>query len=225
MYKTSNLLWGITFIIIGVIFGLNALNIVNINIFFNGWWTLIIIIPNFIDLFKEKEKTSNIIGLIIGTLLLLGCNNIIDFNLIFKLIVPIMLIIVGVSFIFKDTINGKIKNEIKKINHNNNKEYYATFSGQDLNFSNEVFNNCDLNAIFGGIKCNLQESQIKKDTIINANAIFGGITIFVPENVTVKIISTSIFGGISNKKTDKSNNSKITLYIYATCMFGGVEIK
>ena len=154
MNKTNNILWGILLIVIGLIFGLNALEITHINIFFDGWWTLFIIIPCFIDLFKEKDKTGNIIGLTIGIFLLLGCNNIINFNLIWKLIIPFTLVIIGISLIFKDSINSKIKKEIKKLSKNPNKEYYATFGEQDLNFSNEEFDNCNLNAIFGSKRCN-----------------------------------------------------------------------
>lgn len=225
MKKTSNMLWGLVLIILGLIFGLNALGITDINIFFNGWWTLFIIIPSFIDLFKEKDKTGNIIGLIIGISLLLGCNNIIDFNLIWKLMFPVALVIVGLSLIFKDSINGKIKKEMKKLNQNNDKEYYATFAGQDLDFSNEEFSGCNLNAIFGGIKCNLRSTKIKKDAIINVSTIFGGITLIVPENVNVKLVSTPIFGGVSDDRAKKETDSEVTLYINATCMFGGLELK
>ena len=61
MKKFGNVLWGIVLIIIGLIIGGNALGIVNINIFFDGWWTLFIIIPCFIGLFKDDEKTGNLI--------------------------------------------------------------------------------------------------------------------------------------------------------------------
>lgn len=225
MNKTSNLLWGILLIVIGIIFGLNALDITDINIFFDGWWTLFIIIPCFIDLFKEKDKTGNIIGLVIGISLLLASNNIIDFNLIWKLAFPIALVIIGLSLIFKDTISSKVKKEIKNLNKNNDKEYYATFGEQNLDFTNENFDGCNLNAVFGGIKCDLREAKIKKDVVINASAIFGGITIYVPNNVNVKVVSTPIFGGVSDERTKKVTDSEITLYINATCMFGGLEIK
>ena len=114
--NNKNILWGIVLVIIGVIVGLNALNITNINIFFNGWWTLFIIIPSLIGLLKEKDKTGNIIGLIIGVVLLLGVQNIIDFDLIWKLILPVIIIIVGLSLIFGNNLNKKINNEIKSIN-------------------------------------------------------------------------------------------------------------
>jgi len=225
MNKTSNILWGIVLIIIGIIFGLNALEITNINIFFNGWWTLFIIVPCFIDLFKEKSKTGNIIGLSIGIFLLLGCNNIIDFNLIWKLIIPFTLVVIGISLIFKNTVNSKVKAKMKELSKNSDKEYYATFSTQDLDFGNKEFEDCNLNAIFGGIDFDLRESTIKKEAIINASVIFGGITIYVPKNINVKVISNSIFGGVSDERKNKTKDSEVTLYINATCMFGGIEIK
>ena len=82
-------------IVVGVIFGLNALDIIDINLFFDGWWTLFIIIPCFIDLFKDNDKTGNIIGLIIGICLLLACQGIITFELIWKLLLPVIFFMVG----------------------------------------------------------------------------------------------------------------------------------
>ena len=61
--------------------------------------------------------------------------------------------------------------------------------------------------------------------MINTSSIFGGITILVPDNVQVKISSTPIFGGVSDDRKNKNNNGKVTIYIKATSMFGGVEIK
>ena len=113
MKKTSNILWGLVFIIVGLILGLNAFGITNINIFFSGWWTLFIIVPCFIGLFRETEKTGNIIGLVIGICLLLCCQDVINFDMLWKLLIPTVLVIVGISFIFKDSINSKITKEIK----------------------------------------------------------------------------------------------------------------
>ena len=97
MKKLGNVLWGIVLIAIGLIVGANALGITNINIFFDGWWTLIIIIPCFIGLFTEKEKTGNIIGILIGVALLLACRDIINFNVIWKLLFPTILVAIGIK--------------------------------------------------------------------------------------------------------------------------------
>lgn len=60
MKKLSSILWGIVLIAAGVIFGLNALEIVDVNIFFDGWWTLFIIVPCAVGVFSDSDKTGNI---------------------------------------------------------------------------------------------------------------------------------------------------------------------
>ena len=227
MKKFGNVLWGIILIIIGLIIGGNALGITNINIFFDGWWTLFIIIPCFIGLFKENEKTGNFIGLLIGVALLLACQNIINFDLIWKLAFPTILVIIGVSLIFKDTIGGKVNSEIRKLNEKRNGEngYCATFAGQNVNFDGQNFTGADLTAVFGGIKCDLRNAIIDSDVVINASSTFGGIEIYVPSNVKIKIKSTPLFGGVSNKANTKTDENSHTIYINGTAVFGGVEIK
>lgn len=228
MKNFGNILWGIVLIVIGIIIGGNAIGVINVDLFFDGWWTLFIIIPCFIGVFKEREKTGNVIGLLIGVVLLLCAQGLVDFDMIWKLALPAILVIFGISLIFKDTFNKKVSDEIKKINKNNknDNEHFATFSGQNLKFYNEKFNGANLTAVFGGIKCDLRDAIIEEDVVINSTSVFGGIDIYVPENLKVKIKSTSIFGGVDDKKVKDVNDEKAhTLYINATCVFGGVDVK
>ena len=226
MNNIKNILWGIILVIIGVIIGLNTIGITYIDIFFYGLQTLVIIVPCFIGLFTNKDKTGNIIGLLVGVILLLGMQNIIDFNLIWKLLLPSIIVIIGLSLIFKNTFNSKINNEIKKLNNKNTKdnEYCATFSGQRIDFPNEEFKGATLNSVFGSITCDLREAKIKEDVVINASSVFGGIDIIVPDDVNIKIKSNSIFGGVNNKKKN-NEDKKYTIYVNASCLFGGVDIK
>ena len=226
MNNIKNILWGIILVIIGVIIGLNTIGITDIDIFFDGWWTLVNIVPCFIGLFTNKDKTGNIIGLLVGVILLLGMQNIIDFNLIWKLLLPSIIVIIGLSLIFKNTFNSKINNEIKKLNNKNTKdnEYCATYSGQRIDFPNEEFKGATLNSVFGSITCDLREAKIKEDVVINASSVFGGIDIIVPDDVNIKIKSNSIFGGVNNKKKN-NEDKKYTIYVNASCLFGGVDIK
>ena len=70
----------------------------------------------------------------------------------------------------------------------------------------------------------LRNANLNKECVINISAIFGGITLLVPSNVNVKVVSTSIFGGVDGKNKYKKDN-EITIYINATCLFGGVDIR
>ena len=227
MKKFGNVLWGIVLIVVGLIIGGNALGITNINIFFDGWWTLFIIVPCFIGLFKENEKTGNVIGLLIGIALFLGCQDIINFDLIWKLALPTILVVIGLLIIFKDTLGGKVNEEIKKLNDKRNgaNTYCATITGQKVKFDKELFTGADLTAVFGGVECDLRNAIIESDVVINASSIFGGIDILAPSNVKVKTKSTSIFGGVENKSNTNGEENTHTIYVNGTAIFGGVEIK
>lgn len=227
MNKISNVLWGIILIIIGIILGLNALEITNIDVFFDGWWTLFIIVPSINGIIKDKDKVGNIFGLFIGIAVLLICQNIIDFDLLWKLIIPTALILVGLSLIFKSNTMGKIKKEINKITKSKtiDKSYCSTFSSMNIKLDDEEVDKYELNAIFGELIIDLTEIKIKKDILITACSVFGNTKIIVPEDIEVKVLSTSILGDISDKRKKLSSEKKKTIYIDATAIFGGVEIK
>lgn len=221
----SKKLWGLLFIIIGIILGLNTLNITNINLFFEGWWTLFIIIPSLINLFDEHQnKTGNLIVLAIGIALLLASRNLIDFEIIFKLAIPFSLVVIGLSFIFSDGIKKTVTEKIKSINKDNLENIIAIFSDQKLNKDEENFKGANLDCVFGGITLDLKNANFEKETIIKASAIFGGIDIILPNDVNVKVNSIPIFGEISNKLRNEKDNKK-TIYIDAFCLFGGIDIK
>ena len=227
MKKISKILWGIALITVGVIFALNAFEITDIELFFDGWWTLFIIVPCFIGIFSEREKTGNIIGLTIGVFLLLCCQNVMGFDMLWKLAIPAIIVIIGLKLILGAVFGDKAIKllESSKQSGENIRIGCATFSGQDLNFDGEEFSGAELTAVFGGVKCDLRNAVINKDCAITATSVFGGITIFVPDYVNVKVNSNSIFGGVSDKNHRPSVQGAVTVYINATCMFGGVEIK
>lgn len=227
MKRIDHVLWGLVLIVLGLIFGVNALGFAHIDVFFNGWWTLFIIVPCFIGMFHKEDRTGNLIGLAIGIVLLLSCQNILDFGMVLKLIIPFTLVVWGLSLIFKDTIHSKRMKEIRDAakKEKNLEEYCATFGSVTADYTKEEFKGASLEAVFGSVTCDLRGATIKKDVVISASAVFGGIDIYVPDDIVVKVRSTPIFGGVSNKtKNDSSDHAK-TIYIDATCIFGGVEIK
>lgn len=225
MKKVSSVIWGVVLIAAGALFALNALNITNVDVFFDGWWTLFIIVPCAVGLFTEREKMGNIIGVAVGVFLLLCCQDIMSFSMLWKLLVPAIIVIVGLKMVFSGLFGNKANEIITKIKQEGGETRTgcATFSGCDLNFGGEVFEGAELTAVFGGVKCDLREAIIEKDCAIQVSAIFGGIDILAPSGVNVKVNSNCIFGGISNKTA--VHKDAPTIYISGICMFGGAEIK
>lgn len=225
MKNLRNILLGVLLVGLGIIFALNSLGMTDIDVFFDGWWTLFIIIPSISGFISDRNKTGAIIGLVIGIALLLSAQGIVDFSTMLKLVFPVILILIGVSIIFKGTFKRVKKQEDLPPSVKPVKEYAATFSGQNIKFDGEVFGGAELTAAFGGIECDLRGAVIAEDVVINATATFGGIDIFVPDGVNVKIKSSALFGGVSDKKKRTNIEGAKTLYINADAIFGGVDIK
>ena len=227
MRKLGNTLWGIVLVIIGVILTLNALEITNINIFFDGWWTLLIIIPSAIELIAREDKFWSAVWLIIGILLLLACRDILDFDLIWKLTIPVLLILIGINLIFKDKIDRKMEKKSKELKEKGQhlEEYCATFGEIKEDFNNQEFNGANVTAVFGSVDLDLRNAVIKEDKLIKTCAVFGGIEMIAPENVNIKVKSIPIFGATSNKTGRKYDEKLPTIYVDSFCMFGGVDIK
>ncbi len=223
MKNTKNIIIGIILVIIGIILAGNALDLFDINLFFDGWWTLFIIVPCLVGIINDDDKKGNLIGFIIGLLLLLACQHIINFEIIWKLFVPIIIIIFGLSLIFKNSVNKELNKKIKELDNKSKENYTSTFSSQRINIDDE-FKGTTINAIFGGVTLDLREAKIKDDILIETSSIFGGIDIYVPKDVKVIVKSNSIFGGVTNKKESNGKNTH-TIYINASCLFGGVDIK
>ncbi|MDF2586882.1 MAG: hypothetical protein K0S41_723 [Anaerocolumna sp.] len=223
--KTSNILWGAFFILIGLGFAGNAFDMWKFNIFFDGWWTLFIIIPCGISLIQNGFKVSNLIGLMIGIMLLLAAQGVVEGNVLGKLIVPFIFVLIGLSMIFKNLFRGEHGGRIDIKYQGGNSEHSAIFSGGRYQVTGEKFMGTTMNAIFGGVDLDLRNAIIDEDVVINATAVFGGINIYVPGNVKVKVSNVPIFGGVDNKAFNSPDPNAPTIYLNSTCMFGGIDIK
>lgn len=225
MKRTSNMIWGIILVVAGMVLAMNAFGITDINIFFDGWWTLFIIVPCGMGLVSDRDKVGNLIGLCVGVILFLCCRDIFRFDLVWKLMLPLIIMAVGAKMILGSVWQRDSEGEWKLLDTSANKEGAAVFSGATMDYSGEVFQGTKLDAVFGGMKCDLRNAIIERDCVIDASAIFGGIDIYVPDSLNVKVNSRSIFGGISYKDHINNPANIHTLYLNGICMFGGIEIK
>lgn len=61
MKKVNRVLWGVVLVALGVIWALKATNVIDLEIFFPGWWTLFIIVPSVIGLITDDHKGGSIL--------------------------------------------------------------------------------------------------------------------------------------------------------------------
>ena len=211
-----NLFWGIVLIVVGILFLGRNMNWWNFSIFFEGWWTLFLIVPSIISLVRKESMGTSFLILVLGVLMLLASQNVIDWSTIWKVFLPIIIMVVGLSIIFG---NRKVKTKMVK---GNAKEYVAIFSGVD-EVINKIENDFKMTAVFGGIELDMRDVVLESDLVIDCFTLFGGIDIRLPKDVKVEVNGLPIFGGVENKYRN-NHEAKVTVYINHTTICGGVDL-
>ena len=230
MNKVKPIIWGIAIITLGIIFGGNALSLFSLDIFFDGWWTLFIIVPSAVSLITDKDRLASLGFLATGIILLLAAQNVFSYDVAWKVILAVFLVIAGLTLIVKTTFHSKNDQEVAKKIAEAEKDgksmdsLTAIFSGSDRAYKDEAFQGSNVVAVFGGAKLNLKKAKFDKDTVIKAFALFGGIDIIVPDDVKVKLKSGFIFGGIADERKGDTDKGSHTIYIDAAGGFGGITI-
>lgn len=209
MKRVFGIILGVLFILGGGVYALNVLGITNLDISFDGWWTLFIIVPCLGGLFTDRDKTGSLIGLAVGIFLLLGARDIISYDILWKLILPIIVVVIGIKLIVKAIRPDNVhkENDYVVINETFPEDKRVVKAG----------------AVFSATKCDISHDEVVQQ--VDLCCIFGGATVIVPDNVKVKLNTFCLFGGISDKRAVKNiDENSPTITINGFCMFGGADI-
>ena len=217
MRNLHKIVWGLAFIAFGVIFALNALEITNIDVFFDGWWTLFIIIPSFVGIFKSGDRSGSLFMLALGVTLLLAAQNVIAYGMIWKLFLPIALIFIGIKIIFGNLSFRKKKSK-------NEKTTSAIFSDEKSKWDGEVLEDSEFNCVFGDLKIALEKAVIEKDVTLKINAVFGDVRVKLPSDVNVRVNSSVLFGDVVNKRPAETIAFTSTVTLEISGVFSDIRI-
>lgn len=216
------MLVGIILILLGVYFIVKMLcPSFDININWNIIWPIILMFLGIEGIIRSKKlDLFNVILTLIGVIYLLSGLKIIE-SINGRLILAIILIGAGISFI----LSSLGKKKVKKISKDKMINYNGIFGGVKEVVDSKDFKGANCYSIFGGLKLDLKNISLKDDTVINCYAVFGGIDLTVPDDVNIIIHSSSLFGGVNNKTSNKNSDKKKTIYVNVTAIFGGVDVK
>lgn len=225
MKQNNKVIWGSALVVCGIAWIVCIC--LHINILFNGWWTLFIIVPSICALLGNSDKTGPAIGLGVGVLLLLAEQNVIDWDMFWKIGLAVLVIALGLGMIFGNRRKNTDIPTVKTLNRDgkNIRVVNATFGEQNLNFGGEVFEGADVNASFASVHLDLHGATINEDMEIHVDLKFSGLVIYAPSDLLVKVTAGSTFGGVDDKRRVVVTDHTHTLYISGSCVFSGIEIK
>jgi len=216
---------GLLIILIGVLFLLGNLGKLDIGEVFSTYWPLILIFIGIWHLIAHDFRAGfGIILITIGGFFMLVNLDIIR-GRVWLYFWPLLIIAAGVWIIFRPRfkpIQAKVP-EIKE----KDLDAFTIFSGIKRRFDSQEFQGGKATVLFGGIDLDFTQAALADNkATVELTAIFGGIEVFVPDDWEVVVDSSSIFGGVEDKRKSVSQaETKATLFIRATAIFGGIEIK
>src|SRR5699024_6093764 len=157
---------------------------------------------------RHSSVVSGMLVIVVGGLLLIG--QFVDYNM-WNYIWPIILIIVGFSFLLSRSKNAKYKNDENDI------KVFTLFSGANIRNQCTDFSGSSLSAGFGGLGNELRDAVIADDAGMDITALFGGVTLHVPYNTKVEISGVPIFGGRQDKSLNKSAATESESHLKLHC--------
>jgi len=209
--------FGFLVLITGVLLLLDNLSIISFDNLFGMLISIGAVVIGISGL-VEKKRFDFILTMFIvfGSLYFLSNIDVLEANTVNDIFWPIIIIGIGVSLLFSVTT---------RVNNKSVTPYLAIFSGVEEKNESTEYISSDITAIFGGADIDYRKIKIKDNVgYINITTVFGGVTIFVPEDVKVTVKGLPIFGGTENRAVSLDKARK-ELVINYTVVFGGIEIK
>ncbi len=231
MKRNSRAVWGVILIAAGIVWILSIVGVLNFNLFFEGWWTLFIIIPCGYALFTSPDKVWPSIGLGAGILLLLSMQDIVPWDRFGEMMLAVVAIAVGAGLLFghrrqKDTTpsDGTSDAATHFTSDGTNKRYTVRFGYQEYAPANQLFDGIEIDCKFGAFKLDLRDAIIQSDVAIQLDCSFCGVDILLPEGLNLSVNARCSIGGVEDKRFHPVTSGAHTIHINGNCSFSGIQI-
>ena len=219
----KRLIFAAILILGGTLLLLDNLHILDIIIphFLMEWYIILILVGAFITFVQDKKGPGVMLMGIGGLFMLSDIANVGIFD-----IWPVFLIIAGIAIILKRSKQNERMDSFDP----DDKDYideFATFSGPVKAVTTQNFKGGKLSTVFAGMEIDFSSARLSEgNNVLEIFTIFGGSTIYVPQDWDVIIKVTPIFGGYADERTlVKDTDPDRTLVITGTVLFGGGDIK
>ena len=228
MKNSFKIILGLALIAAGVLWMLDILGVLSFSFSTKGWWALFVIVPCLFGLFTDKDKVGSCVGIGIGVLLLLAARDVITWQMMWQLGLALVVIGFGVGLLVMKSWNHHGVYEQKTITRDGKdiRRIETSFGKQTISFAGERFEGAEIHSSFGGLELDFHGAEIIGDAFVDLNVGFSGVTLIVPEGLAVKIAVSSGFGGVTDKRSVKTESAATpSLTISGKVGFGGVEIR
>jgi len=251
----KHLFSGVVFVIIGFLFLLGNMGLVDLDYVVRFWPVLLIALGAFriVEARDDFAQSSGIFWVVIGGFLLMGTLGIL--RLAFHQLWPVLLIGLGALMLWRSVLAKRYRESddagspgpppplgssgpavsagftdtgtTSSTSSNSLLNATAILGASQHRINSQDFRGGEATAILGGCNIDLHSASITAphEPVIKVFALFGGIEIRVPDDWTVVSEVESILGGFDASKAMSPKVDSKRVIIRGSVMFGGVEVK
>jgi predicted membrane protein len=221
---------GAAIIVLGILFLLDNLGIMDARYVIHLWPVLLIII-GVLKIIQSRSSSSWIIGAILvflGTVWTLHRLDIIYYDLHHWW--PVLLIIIGIGLLSKAWTGFHHSAILSGSRDSNNSEstvnLLAFMGGNHIKNVSKDFQGGEATAVMGGIEMDLRQASMNGEAVLNIFTFWGGIDIKVPTDWTVILKGVPLLGGFTDKTMPPPPDTPSKRFVIkGYTIMGGVEIK
>ncbi|RZA36432.1 MAG: hypothetical protein EOP92_05315 [Lysobacteraceae bacterium] len=226
---SSQVVLGLLVILMGLLFLLDNLDLIEIR-HIVSFWPMVFIIAGTVKLCDTQTRHGQLMGgglVGLGVLMILDRTGVIDFDV--RTFWPLFLIGAGGFVLYKalGSRHAAATGSLLKDDGgpgNDVVDVAAILGGFERRVTTQNFRGGEITAVMGGCSLDMRTASIQDEAVINVFAFWGGVTIKCPPDWTVVLQGTPIMGGFEEKTANPPHNQK-RLIIRGYAIMGGVEVR
>jgi predicted membrane protein len=213
------------------------------------WPVLLIAIGLLVGVKSKFHNPGSLIMILIGTVFLIDQSiPQLDFH---NYIFPIILIIMGIVFILRpkgrrwdrrwerwndrhnrfygqEPHSGMVSQNDNPVRDDSGEyiDVQAVFGGVKRNIQSKNFKGGEIVSFMGGAEINFMQADLQHPVVLEVNNVFGGTKLIIPSNWDVKNEISAVFGGVEDKRTytNSTPDPGKRISLKGSCVFGGIEV-
>jgi predicted membrane protein len=222
---TAQAVFGLMVIIVGVLFTLDNLDILDARDYLQ-YWPAGLVVVGLLKLWQAARDGRGWFGglffVVLGTWMLI--ERIVYFTINARELLPLMLVFFGGYMVWRGF--GGQRRE-RESDGQSSFSGLAIMGGVTRRSNAQAFQGADLTAVMGGCEIDLRQASIEPgvEAVIDVFAFWGGIDIKVPEDWTVVTRAMPLMGGVEDKTRAPLQATGKRLVIRGIVVMGGVAVK
>lgn len=220
---TPQLVIGVVVILLGVLFTLDNLDLVDASRVIRYWPALLVFygISKLADTQNLPGRVWGSIAILAGSFMLLDRIGLLTFRIHDWW--PLVLIGVGGSMLLRSMSRHAPASD-SAAPSDETVSLFAFLGGFERTNGSQNFRGGDITSVMGGCEIDLRRASMDREAVIDIFALWGGVSIKVPEDWRISVQGFPIMGAIEDKTHPPKGGSSKLLIVKGYAIMGGAEI-